>query len=82
MKNPVLQLMIHGDQDIATSITVNYPGVQLYNAYTNRKINTIVFVDLKIGPNAMPGTVNIKVGNEKLLPTISSQSTMAMAVQE
>jgi neopullulanase len=65
MKNQVLQLMIHGEQDISSSITVNYPGVSIQRIHQPENKH-YCFVDLKISPSAAAGTVNIKVGNKIL----------------
>jgi len=59
MKNPKLQLMLHGkDIGLATSFKINYPGVQLekVNKVEN---NNYVFLDLVIAANAKPGKASI-----------------------
>ncbi|MBU3713984.1 MAG: alpha-amylase [Ferruginibacter sp.] len=70
MKNPSLQLMIHGKEiGNAKAYTINYPGVEV------KKINTVenknyVFLDLNIAPSVKPGKFNIDIssttGNQKI----------------
>lgn len=58
MKNPNLQLMVHGT-DIATSeISLNYPGVHLASVAHQENPN-YVFINLVISPDAQPGTFQI-----------------------
>ena len=67
MKNPKLQLMLHGDAiaNASGGFTINYPGIKI------DKVNKVenpnyVFIDLTISPTAKPGIVKVKVnrGNE------------------
>ncbi|MBA2250809.1 MAG: glycoside hydrolase family 13 protein [Chitinophagaceae bacterium] len=64
MKNPKLQLMLHGDAVAnANGYTINYPGVKI------EKINKVenenyVFLDLIISPAAKPGMVKVLVNRK------------------
>jgi neopullulanase len=62
MKNPNLQIMIHG-KNVANSngYTINYPGVKLDKVHKVENAN-YVFLDLNISPSAKPGTIKIKTG--------------------
>lgn len=62
MKNPKLQVMIHGDAiaNAGKGFSISYPGVTL------EKVNKVenpnyVFLDLNISPSAKPGIIRIKV---------------------
>ena len=66
MKNPNLQLMIHG-KDIAkqTDFTINYPGVSVKKV--NRVTNpNYVFLDLAIAANTQPGILKIKADKKEI----------------
>ena len=64
MKNPKLQLMIHGSKIAdASGISINYPGIKL------EKLNRVessnyVFLDLSISSSAKPGLVKLLVKNQ------------------
>ncbi|MDP4217463.1 MAG: alpha-amylase family glycosyl hydrolase [Bacteroidota bacterium] len=62
MKNPALQLMIHG-RNIGrdTAVRFSYPGVQLVRV-TRLENPNYLFLDLLIGSGAKPGTVNMTIG--------------------
>jgi len=62
MKNPRLQLMIHGANVAENNFSINYPGVRLLkiNKVENRNY---VFLDLVISPAAKAGTMNIQIKN-------------------
>jgi len=61
MKNPKLQLMLHGAGiGNATGFTVGYPGVTL-NKINRVKNKNYVFLDLSIAPAAKPGNISIAV---------------------
>jgi glycosidase len=67
MKNPKLQVLIHG-QDIATyNLSVNYPGVKLTKVNKTENPNYL-FVDLVIASIAKPGKVMFRFskGNQKI----------------
>lgn len=63
MKNPRLQIMIHGE-GIGNSkgYTISYPGVTLLKANKVENKN-YVFLDLEIAPSARPGVMKIKGNN-------------------
>ena len=63
MKNPDLQLMIHG-KGIGKNATVqlSYPGVQLVKIHPAENPNYL-FVDLRIAPTTRPGTMKIRIGH-------------------
>ena len=58
MKNPNVQLLVHGPGAGTLTYTVNYPGVKLVK--TNLVANAnYVFLDLTIAPTAKPGMVQL-----------------------
>ncbi|HVK96678.1 MAG TPA: alpha-amylase family glycosyl hydrolase [Flavisolibacter sp.] len=61
MKNPKLQLMLHGD-DVGegSSIGINYPGIRL-DKVTRVANNNYVFVDITITPAAKPGVAKLRL---------------------
>lgn len=64
MKNPAVQLMVHG-QDIATAdISVNYPGVRIESVSRQQNPN-YVFIDLLISKEAKAGTFQIQFRKSK-----------------
>jgi len=71
MKNPALQVMLHGDNiSSATGFTVSYPGVTL-TKITRIKNRNYVFIDLTVSNTAKPGTLGIKVQGIPNLPVIN-----------
>lgn len=69
MKNPKLQLMLHGTNAGTSTAAINYPGVTLVK--TNKVENrNYLFLDLNISKSAKPGTVSIRLSNGQ---TISFQ---------
>jgi neopullulanase len=59
MKNPKLQLMIHGDNiGNYTSAKINYPGVSIIRLNKTENKNYL-FLDLQIAPTAKPGKFKI-----------------------
>ena len=63
MKNPKLQLMIHGDQDIAKGkVTFSHPGV-LVKAIHQPENKHYLFVDLQISSNVRPGIYTIRLSD-------------------
>ena len=63
MKNPKLQIMLHGTVIAnAGNFSVNYPGVKLERVNKVENPN-YVFLDLNITPLAKPGLLKIKVKN-------------------
>ena len=62
MKNPKLQLIVHGNNIAANDFRISYPGVQL--AKVNRVENkNYVFLDLVVTSIAKPGIIIIKTTN-------------------
>ena len=64
MKNPHLQLMIHGNNIGKASYKLEYPGVRLDSSF--RVINpNYLFLNLTISPDAKPGIIkiNFNAGN-------------------
>ena len=64
MKNPDLQLMIHGNKigSVNSTVKISYPGVTL------KKVNKVsnsnyLFLDLTINQTAKPGKFNIVISN-------------------
>ena len=58
MKNPKVQVLVHGKNISQASVSLNYPGVKLL------KINKVenpnyLFLDLQIAATAKPGTVKV-----------------------
>ena len=58
MKNPAVQLIIHGPGAGSLAYTISYPGVKLLKAGTVENPN-YAFLDLTIAPTTKPGTVQI-----------------------
>ena len=68
MKNPDLQLMIHGAAiGRAPSVTISYPGVQLISVQPAENPNYL-FLNLRISPSAHPGLVKIKITHKDATP--------------
>jgi glycosidase len=62
MKNPALQLMVHGRHiGDDTTVRIDYPGVQLLNVHRVENPNYL-FLDLVISASAKPGVMNIRIG--------------------
>lgn len=64
MKNPNLQLMVHGMNVRTVKFTVSYPGVKLVKV-TKSENNNWAFLDLVISPSAKPGKIKIHVDAEE-----------------
>lgn len=58
MKNPNLQLIVHGRDIAASSVSFNYPGVKLKAVHKVENPNYL-FLDLLISPAAKPGKFTI-----------------------
>ncbi len=58
MKNPSVQLLIHGPGAGTLAYTISYPGVKLVKTNTVENPN-YAFLDLVIAPTAKPGKVQI-----------------------
>ncbi|WP_395702086.1 glycoside hydrolase family 13 protein [Aquabacterium sp.] len=60
MRAPELQLMLHGERLADCAPAVQYPGVRV--AGTQRSDNSnYLFVDLVLGPDARPGTLDLRL---------------------
>src|SRR5215203_382194 len=59
MKNPKLQLLVHGNKIAEKNVAVNYPGVKLVRVNKVENPN-YVFLDLEISPSAKAGKFPIK----------------------
>ncbi|MDP2115227.1 MAG: cyclomaltodextrinase N-terminal domain-containing protein, partial [Bacteroidota bacterium] len=64
MKNPTVQLMVHGQEIAATEITLNYPGVKIKTISRQENPN-YVFIDLVISPEAKAGSFPIQFRKSK-----------------
>ena len=64
MKNPTLQLMVHGQEIAATEISLNYPGVKIKTISRQENPN-YVFIDLVISPEAKAGAFPIQFRKSK-----------------
>lgn len=58
MKNPKLQLVVHGDKIAEREVKLNYPGVKLTQVHKVENPNYL-FLDLDISATAKPGTFTI-----------------------
>jgi glycosidase len=58
MKNPAVQIMLHGKNIGASSFSINYPGVKVQKVFKAENPN-YVFIDLLVSATAKPGTVKI-----------------------
>lgn len=66
MKNPKLQLMLHGkDIGAVKHVSISYPGVTLEHVHHVEGENYL-FVDLRIAATAKPGKATIKLGSENI----------------
>jgi len=68
MKNPKLQLIVHGDKIAERAVKLNYPGVKLVQVHKVENPNYL-FLDLEISATAKPGSFNIafvKTGSANL----------------
>jgi glycosidase len=67
MKEPKLQLMLHGDNIASSNYAINYPGVRLVKVHKVENKN-YVFLDLLISSAAKPGKITIKKGSGESVP--------------
>lgn len=68
MKNPELQLIVHGQQIAEREVELTYPGISLQEVHKVENPNYL-FLDLHIDPDAKPGAFDInflKKGKKKL----------------
>ncbi|GAB3872046.1 glycoside hydrolase family 13 protein [Hymenobacter segetis] len=70
MKNPSVQVLIHGPGAGTLAYSINYPGVKLVKTNTVENPN-YAFLDLTIAPTAKPGRVQIigKKGSQTVIQT-------------
>jgi neopullulanase len=62
MRNPKLQIMLHGENIAENTFTINYPGVKLLK--TNKVENpNFVFLDLTLSAVVKPGQMKIHLKN-------------------
>ncbi|HLN73684.1 MAG: glycoside hydrolase family 13 protein [Methylococcaceae bacterium] len=59
MKNPSLQLMVHGPGIAGSEINIDYPGVRVTSVSRQDSPN-YVFIDLTIAPETKPGSFAIR----------------------
>jgi neopullulanase len=59
MKNPTVQLMVHGQDVVSSEISLNYPGVKI-KAISHQENPNYVYLDLLISPEARAGTFPIQ----------------------
>ncbi len=64
MKNPNLQLMVHGANVRSVQFSVAYPGVRLAKV-TKSENNNYAFLDLVIAATAKPGKMKIRIVSEE-----------------
>ncbi|WP_081675089.1 glycoside hydrolase family 13 protein [Daejeonella oryzae] len=64
MKNPKLQLIVHGNRISDRSVTLNYPGVRLLEVHKVENPNYL-FLDLEISSETVPGTFSILFEKKK-----------------
>jgi len=64
MKNPSVQLMVHGQEIALTEISLNYPGVKIM-AISHQDNPNYVFIDLSILPEAKAGAFPIQFRKNK-----------------
>ena len=62
MKNPKVQLMVHGANVQPVTFSISYPGVKLAKV-TKSENNNWAFLDLVISPSAKPGQVRIHMAS-------------------
>ncbi|GAC1381297.1 MAG: glycoside hydrolase family 13 protein [Ginsengibacter sp.] len=65
MKNPALQLMIHGKSVSQNKLSITYPGVTVREVHKVENPNYI-FVDLDISKSAKRGVITICIGDHKI----------------
>ena len=58
MKNPSLQLMVHGENISATKVVLDYEGVELKSVNSVENPN-FLFIDLQLSPGVNPGKFDI-----------------------
>src|SRR5215212_632062 len=63
MKNPKLQLVVHGNRIAEKTVTLNYPGVKLVRANKVENPNYL-FLDLEISSTVKAGNFPIKFSDK------------------
>ncbi|HEX5168951.1 MAG TPA: glycoside hydrolase family 13 protein [Cyclobacteriaceae bacterium] len=68
MKDPNVQLMVYGQNISSTTVTIDYPGVEVMKIHPAENKN-FLFIDLMIKEDAQPGSVmiNFNYGKKKKL---------------
>ncbi len=64
MKNPTLQLMVHGPEIASSEINLNYPGVRIESVARQENPN-YVYINLVISPEAKAGSFPIQFMKSK-----------------
>ena len=59
MKNPTVQLMVHGPNIASSQVSLNYPGISIETVTRSTNPNYL-FIDLKISPEAKAGKLPIQ----------------------
>jgi glycosidase len=59
MKNPAVQLMVHGPNIAASQVSLDYPGVSIETVTRSTNPNYL-FIDLKISPEAKAGKLPLQ----------------------
>jgi glycosidase len=69
MKEPKLQLMVHGDgiKSSVRSVEITYPGVKVVRL-NKVEGNNYLFIDLAIAPSAKPGMIKIRFNRNNAQP--------------
>lgn len=69
MKNPHVQLMVHGVDVAKNAISIRYPGVKI-ESITHTANSNYAFVNISISPHALPGTLTLELRDGKALQTV------------
>ncbi|MCQ2334354.1 MAG: alpha-amylase family glycosyl hydrolase [Paludibacteraceae bacterium] len=69
MKNPTLQIMLHGSDVASADISIDYPGVTLTEVAHTSNPN-YAFIYLQIHPDATPGMMKIHLRNGRKTTTL------------
>jgi glycosidase len=69
MKNPKLQIMLHGKNIGGANFTIGYPGVKLQKVFKAENPN-YVFIDLLISASTQPGILKIKMTDKGQSSTV------------
>jgi len=64
MKNPTVQLMVHGEGIAPCDVSINYPGVMIKSVSRQNNPN-YVFINLTIDAETTPGTFSIQFRKNK-----------------